>query len=77
MLTQHPSFDRKTVNLLYRVYAEAGLELDRDPEGTTWEGSDDDRITLANRVLSLGAKGERDVIKLRRGVVESFSYLGR
>lgn len=76
MFPKHASFDVETLDLLYRAYAEAGLELHRHPEGTSWEGSDHDRVRLATRVLSLAATGERDMLRLTRGAVNSFSTVG-
>lgn len=77
MFPKHAAFDSETLNLLYRAYTEAGLELHGHPKGTTWKCSDSDRITLASRILSLAATGERDVLKLKRGAMNGFSNLGR
>ncbi len=77
MFPKHASFDSETLNVLFRVYAEAGLELHGHPKGTSWKNSDDDRIRLASRILSHAATGERDVLKLKRGAMNGFSNLGR
>ena len=76
MFAENPWFQRATLNTLYRVYARAVQELREHSEETSWEGSDDDMLVLATRILDLAYMGERDVIQLRRGAMRHFGYVG-
>ena len=75
MLTEDPWIDTTARDKLYRVYGSALQELREHPEGTSWEGTDDDMIALATSILDLAFLGERDAIQLRRGAMRPFGYV--
>jgi hypothetical protein len=75
MFAENPWFQTATLNTLYRVYGRALQELREHSEETSWEGSDDDMLVLATRILDLAFMGERDVIQLRRGAMCHFGYV--
>jgi hypothetical protein len=75
MPTENPWLDFAALNTLYRVYGRALQELREHPEGTSWEGTDDDMIVLATSILDLAFMGERSAIQLRRGAMRHFGYV--
>ena len=75
MLTENPWIDTTALATLYRVYGRALQELREHPQDTTWEGSDDDMLVLATRILDLAFLGERDAIQLRHGAMRHFGYV--
>ena len=52
MLTENPWLDFAALNALYRAYGRALQELREHPEGTSWEGTDDDMIVLATSMTA-------------------------
>ena len=75
MLTENPWLDFAALNTLYRVYGRALQELREHPEGTSWEGTDDDMMVLATSILDLAFLGERNALQLRRGAMRHFGYV--
>jgi hypothetical protein len=75
MFIQNQWFDTAALDTLYRVYEGALHELREHSEETSWQGSDDDMIALASRVLDLAFLGERDATQLRRGAMRHFGYV--
>ena len=74
MFTENPWLQAATLGKLYLVYVEALQELRVHSEETSWEGSDDDMLALASRILDIASTGERDAGKLRRGAMRHFGH---
>lgn len=75
MFIQNQWIDTAALDTLYRVYEGALHELREHSEESRWQGSDDDMIALATRILDLAFLGERDAIELRRGAMRHFGYV--
>jgi hypothetical protein len=74
VFTENPWFQAATLAKLYLVYAEALQELRAHSDETSWEGSDDDMLALASRILDIAFTGERDAGELRRGAMRHFGH---